>query len=132
MRPNDPCPCTSGDKYKRCCGPLHKGAPAPSAERLMRSRFAAYALGLVDYVLDTTHPAGSIWKPDRAAWAADITAFCAATDFVRLRVIDTGTNGSDATVTFEAQLRQRGRMGPFVERSAFRLLDGRWTYLEPL
>jgi SEC-C motif-containing protein len=130
VRPNDPCPCQSGDKYKRCCGPLHRGAPAPSPERLMRSRFAAYALGLVEYVLDTTHPAGAIWRPDRAAWAADVAAFCQETDFVGLRVLDVGERGEDATVTFEAQLRQRGRMAPFVERSAFRRLDGRWLYLE--
>ena len=98
----------------------------------MRSRFAAYALGLVDYVMDTQHPTGAIWRPDRAAWAADLSRFCTETDFVRLRVLETGEQGGDATVTFEAQLRQRGRMAPFVERSAFRLLDGRWMYLEAL
>lgn len=98
----------------------------------MRSRFSAYALGLVDHVLDTTHPQGAIWRPDRAAWAADIDAFCRGTDFLRLAVLDQGEHEGDPTVTFEAQLRQRGRPSPFVERSRFRRLDGRWMYLEAL
>lgn len=111
---------------------MHRGAPSPSPERLMRSRFSAYALGLVDHVLDTTHPAGSIWRPDRAAWAADIDSFCRETEFVRLSVMETGEHEGDPTVTFEAQLRQHGRLRPFVEHSRFRQLDGRWMYLEAL
>jgi SEC-C motif domain protein len=96
----------------------------------MRSRFCAYALGLVDYVLDSTHPSGSIWRPDRAAWADDIAAFCQGTEFVRLAVVKTGEHEGDPTVTFEAQLRQHGRLTPFVERSRFRELQGRLMYLE--
>ncbi len=96
----------------------------------MRSRFAAYALGLADYILDTTHPAGSIFRPDRPAWAADIAAFCGETTFVRLAVLDSGEHEGDPTVTFEAQLKQHGRLSPFVERSRFRQLQGRWLYVE--
>lgn len=130
MRPNAPCPCFSGDRYKRCCGPWHRGARPQTPEQLMRSRYAAYALGSVDYVLDTTHPAGAIWRPDRAAWWADIDGFCRSTEFVGLRVVSTGEEGGDATVTFEAHLRQHGRPTSFVERSRFRRLDGRWMYLD--
>src|SRR5690606_6815057 len=50
------CPCGSGRAYDGCCGPLHDGAPAPTAEALMRSRFAAFALGLDAYVLASWHP----------------------------------------------------------------------------
>ena len=40
------CPCLSGSAYQDCCGPYHSGsADAPTAERLMRSRYSAFVLG---------------------------------------------------------------------------------------
>ncbi|HEX5804075.1 MAG TPA: YchJ family metal-binding protein, partial [Azospira sp.] len=48
--PTAPCPCGSDQPYARCCGRWHAGEPAPSAEALMRSRYAAYVLGLSDYL----------------------------------------------------------------------------------
>jgi uncharacterized protein YchJ len=50
------CPCGSGDELALCCGHYHAGTPAPSAERLMRSRYSAYVLGLIDYLKATTLP----------------------------------------------------------------------------
>jgi SEC-C motif-containing protein len=51
------CPCSSGETYDACCGPLHRGeAEAPTAERLMRSRFSAFALGDETYLLRSWHP----------------------------------------------------------------------------
>ena len=51
------CPCLSGNSYGDCCAPIHRGAGlAPTAERLMRSRFSAFALGLPEYLLDSWHP----------------------------------------------------------------------------
>lgn len=49
------CPCLSGESYDVCCGPLHRGEPAPTAERLMRSRFSAFALGDAAYLLRSWH-----------------------------------------------------------------------------
>ncbi len=124
-----PCPCFSGASYESCCAPLHAGRPAPSAERLMRSRFAAYAQGRADYILATTHPAGDAWRPDAAAWARDVAEFCGSTRFVGLSIVQTGSRGGDATVTFQAMLSQGGRLVPMVERSCFRKHRGRWAYL---
>ena len=51
------CPCGSGTTYDACCGRLHRGAAqAETAEELMRSRYAAYAVGDTDYVFRTWHP----------------------------------------------------------------------------
>ena len=56
-RPTDlNCPCGSGDALGECCGRYHAGMAAPSAELLMRSRYSAYVLGLVDYLRATTLP----------------------------------------------------------------------------
>src|SRR5690606_20015957 len=37
-----PCPCGSGERDVRCCLPILRGEPAPTAEALMRSRYTAY------------------------------------------------------------------------------------------
>ncbi|PHX37192.1 hypothetical protein AO263_31020, partial [Pseudomonas sp. NZIPFR-PS5] len=69
------CPCGSGNLLDGCCGRYHAGQPAPCAEALMRSRYSAYVLGLVDYLLDTTLPAQQVGL-DRDAisqWSARST-----------------------------------------------------------
>mgnify|MGYP003342658194 CR=1 FL=1 len=46
------CPCCSGKSYESCCAPVIRGQrKAASAEELMRSRYSAYALGEIDWVI---------------------------------------------------------------------------------
>ena len=52
------CPCGLGDDYASCCGRLHAGAPALTAESLMRSRYSAFAVGDAGYLRRTCHPSG--------------------------------------------------------------------------
>lgn len=48
------CPCGQGD-YQHCCQPLHVGqAHAETASQLMRSRYSAFALQQIDYIVQTT------------------------------------------------------------------------------
>ncbi|MDQ6950336.1 MAG: YchJ family metal-binding protein [Mariprofundales bacterium] len=56
--PRNHCPCGSGHSFAQCCGRwlTHHGAPAPSAEALMRSRYSAYVLKDLNYLLKTWHP----------------------------------------------------------------------------
>jgi len=50
------CPCGSSKEYAKCCEPFIKGkSKAPTAEALMRSRYTAFAVGELDYVLQTHH-----------------------------------------------------------------------------
>ena len=50
------CPCHSGRAYDACCGPCHRGArEAEDAVDLMRSRYAAFALGDAAYLWRTLH-----------------------------------------------------------------------------
>ncbi|WP_144571545.1 YchJ family protein [Azomonas agilis] len=51
-----PCPCGQPLLLTQCCGLLHAGQTAASAELLMRSRYTAYVLGNVDYLIRTTLP----------------------------------------------------------------------------
>lgn len=129
--PRMPCRCGSGLLYARCCGPLHEGAPAPGAAALMRSRYCAYALERVDYLIQTTHPEGPHWQPDRARWRASLRDWCRATRFLGLELlaVDEALPQEEASVTFRATLSQGAQDISFTERSRFRRHEGRWKYL---
>ena len=52
------CPCQSGQYYLDCCAPYHQHkAQLESADVLMRSRYSAYTLCHIGYIVETTVPA---------------------------------------------------------------------------
>jgi SEC-C motif-containing protein len=104
---------------------LHLGFPAKSPEALMRSRYTAYALDNVDYIMNTTHPDSPHYSNDRETWRREIEAFCEETTFAGLDIITVELD----TVTFRATLFQNKRDVSFTERSLFQQYNGRWMYL---
>lgn len=124
MSPNERCPCGTGLKYKKCCRVWHDGAPAPTAEALMRARYSAYAAGRADYIVATTHPE----SPHRGTDLREIERFCREMRFDGLTVISASEAGDRGTVSFEARMRQGARDATMVERSLFCRIDGRWMY----
>ncbi len=51
------CYCCSGEEFAECCQPFISGILKPAtAEQLMRSRYSAYVLAAVEYLIKTTHP----------------------------------------------------------------------------
>ena len=124
------CPCGTARLYERCCGRFHGGEVPTTAEELMRSRYAAYAKGLVDYVMETTDPEGPLWRTNERAWRAELEAFARETRFLGLSVWGSGEEGEGAWVEFEARLSRAGRPEALAERSRFVRRDGRWLYRE--
>lgn len=95
----------------------------------MRSRYSAYALGVIDYIIETTHPLHHDWGQDREAWKKQLLAFSTNTDFERLEILGAEEGSEVGFVTFTAHLRQAGQDRTFTERSRFEKLKGRWLYL---
>lgn len=118
------CPCYSGKPYTECCEPCHKRKPAKDALSLMRSRYAAYALGLVDYIIDTTHPKNLDFPKN----IQDLENFCSKTIFEGLEILNFSDEGDRAFVLFKAHLKQQGKDASFIEKSLFEKVDGRWLY----
>ncbi|MFE7973332.1 YchJ family protein [Streptomyces shenzhenensis] len=113
------CPCGVG-AYDGCCGRYHRGVKnAPTAEALMRSRYAAFVRGDVGYLLRTWHPRtrpvrleldpGLRWTGLEVLGSTDGSAFHTA-----------------GTVTFRASYRG----GSLHERSRFERVDGAWVYVD--
>jgi SEC-C motif domain protein len=118
----NPCPCGSGQVYRACCGPWHAGAPAPTAEALMRSRYAAFVLELEDYLLATWH---SSHRPPAVT-------FEPGTKWLGLTVRESQDTGPDtAEVEFVARYRVGGAPATRLhERSRFTREDDRWLYVD--
>ena len=118
------CPCLSGEVYAECCGRFHDGtAHAPTAERLMRSRYSAYALHNAEYVRATWHPST---RPDGLELDADRRWY-------RLDILATTAGGpfeTEGTVLFEAFYRDPAASGSQLEKSRFVRESGRWFYVD--
>jgi SEC-C motif-containing protein len=117
------CPCGVGDGYDSCCGRMHKGEPARTAEQLMRARYSAFAVGDADYLL-------SSWHPRMRPRTIDIDP---DQKWMRLAVLETHEGGlfdTAGTVRFRALYRQNGKRGALDELSRFLREDGQWRYLD--
>lgn len=119
------CPCHSKKPYQNCCQPFHNKQASPSPVELMRSRYSAYAIKDIDYILDTTHPDHPDFpKKER------IEKFCEKTQFDGLEILSSEEEDELAYVTFYARLSQDGQDLSFTEKSIFAKKDGRWLYLK--
>ena len=95
----------------------------------MRSRYCAYALGLVPYLIATTDPDGPHFRQEGEDWRAELEAYCKETSFLGLTILGSGDQGAGFSwVEFRATLKQHGRDASFTERSTFRQMEGRWYY----
>lgn len=89
----------------------------------MRSRYAAYALGMPDHLFRTWHPRtrpAELPVPDETRWTG-------------LDVLDVvGGSADEATgiVEFVAHWRSGDQQGVLRERSTFARRGGRWVYVD--
>ena len=120
------CPCCSQKNYDECCGPLHKGQAAKTAQALMRSRYSAFVLADMDYVGKTMRPPASV--------GFDLTAtgdWASSLQWLGLRVVESQLRmgGQQATVEFVASYLENDKPLFMHERSVFKMHKGRWYYV---
>lgn len=121
--PESPCPCGKPLSYAACCAPYHAGAPAPTAEALMRSRYSAYVHGLEAYLLETWH---SSKRPESLNLDSDRNTRWLGLEIKRHQ--ETGDN--TAIVEFVARYKIDGRAHRLHETSRFVREEGRWYYVD--
>jgi len=117
------CPCGTGLPFGECCAPIHRGEREPAtAEALMRSRYTAFVVGDVDWLLASWHastrPRSLELDPGIRWLRLDIEATSGGGPFDR-----------DGTVAFAAHWVADGARGAMRERSRFRR-DVRWQYVD--
>ncbi|PKM26273.1 MAG: hypothetical protein CVV09_07260 [Gammaproteobacteria bacterium HGW-Gammaproteobacteria-13] len=123
------CPCGSGQLLTLCCGRYHAGTPAPSAEALMRSRYSAYALGLIDYLVHSTLPAQQAGLDQNAIQTWSLGSTWLGLEVEQAQLIE--GEPQHAYVTFTAHWRDEGGVHSHRERSAFVRNSGSWYFIDP-
>ena len=116
----------TGLPYNECCGPIHSGVTfAATAEQLMRSRYSAYAVGDVDYLLKSWHPDT---RPHELALDPELRWY-------RLDILDTTAGGlldREGAVEFRAHYRTPDGPGDSHEVSRFTKHSGTWVYVDAI
>ena len=122
MKATDPCPCGSGLAYDPCCGRLHAGDLAPTAEALLRSRYSAFVLYNEPYLLATWHP------NQRPA----SVSFDRQQKWLGLKIVSARTTSADtAEVEFIARYRVGGASAARLHECSRFVREGdRWLYID--
>ena len=123
------CPCGSQQSFEKCCKPyIQDKKPAPTAEALMRSRYTAYTLANIDYIVNT-HDISTRQDIDVDAirkWARDA-------EWLQLEILDV-TNGlegqAEGIVEFKASYKMNGEICVLHEISQFANKQGKWFYVD--
>ncbi len=120
------CPCGSGLAFDACCGPIIAGAPAVTAEALMRSRYSAYVVRAFD------HLGTSLSAEQRKDFSADeAKRWAESSEWLGLTVHRTDQGGQGDTagaVEFTARFKTEGKEHEHHEIALFSREDGRWVY----
>ena len=124
------CVCGSGQEQDSCCLPFIDGRDfPPTAEALMRARYAAHCLGRFDYLRSSTHPklrAETDWD--------DLERWSGSAAWEGLEILGTEQGGKDdaqGVVTFRARFTYQNVPQDHRERSVFeRDENGHWVYVD--
>lgn len=118
------CPCHSGKPYGKCCEPYLNGSAKPrTVTQLMRSRYAAFAMGgCGDYLYHTWHP-----ENRGALTSEDLSE--SNLEWLHLRIVGSDQKADTGHVEFIATfLQEDGSEGAHHEKSTFVRERGQWLY----
>jgi SEC-C motif-containing protein len=125
----DECPCGSGELFKVCCDPYIAGAElAPTAEKLMRSRYSAFVVQEPEYIFETHSP------DTRSEVDLDeITAWSTQSIWEGLNILnveDGGESDDTGVVEFVARYTVGNKGNTHHERSSFQRKEGKWWFMD--
>lgn len=143
LTPDSNCPCGSGTSYGKCCSPFHSHEQEPlDPVALIRSRYSAYALENLDYIVETTSsnspdylayiesPIGA--RNGKKKWIKDIRRNMIDTfAYVRMEVDSMEVESDDCSIVYYRHLAIRkldNIFYPILEKAYCRLTDGVWKY----
>jgi len=125
------CSCGSGKLYEDCCVIAHKNIMLIStAEQLMRSRYTAYVLGDIEYLMKSHHSSTCPIKEKN-----EILKWTKSVKWLKLEVLNTtkgGVSDMEGSVEFKAYFEENGVAEVIHENSKFNRENNHWVYLEEL
>ncbi len=126
----DKCLCGSKQAYTVCCQPLHlKKQNASTAAQLMAARYVAHALGLVDFIVETTH-----FSTRSSIDLAALRDWLKSIDWQQLEIIKTSLgqpSDSLGKVEFKAYyIDNQNKKGLHHELSRFKKVGEKWYFVD--
>lgn len=122
------CPCGSQKTYQACCELLISGQRAASTcQELMRSRYVAFTLAHVDYLMRSHH---SKTRPIKER--QQIRLWAQSVQWMGLVILNTQSGDvTDDTgyVEFRALYLEQGKMREIHEKSLFQREKQLWVYV---
>lgn len=127
------CPCGRNKTYNNCCEKAHKNIlSVKTAEDLMRSRYSAYVLANVDYLIlswaSKTCDRSVKTKKELKEWTESVT-------WVKLDILNSN-NGQEkninGTVEFKAFFYENGHLECIHENSFFERENKHWVYVDKI
>ena len=123
------CPCKSGKNFGACCGPVLSGAKkAETAAELMRARYAAYAVGDVKFLYESSGPEvrEEFDEKTTAEWSKSATW-----EGLEILATEKGEVGDDeGFVSFVAHYTANDQVCEHRELSYFKKIDGEWRFID--
>lgn len=117
------------DALRNEFGPFLRGEKqAATAEELMKTRYAAYALGDIDYIVSSHHPdrAHEVDRANTELWSKQ-------SEWLGLEIVSSEKGGPDdevGQVEFVARYRLKGATFNHRERAQFQKVGGRWYFVD--
>jgi SEC-C motif-containing protein len=119
------CVCGAQKPHQQCCAPFLSGQQYPKTpEKLMRSRFSAFAIGgCGQYLLDT-------WLPSMTQGMTVEELSQKTTQWLSLKIVSKSQSGDNAMVEFDALfVDPAGEHQSHHEKSVFKRIAGKWLYV---
>ncbi|MDP2848248.1 MAG: YchJ family metal-binding protein [Humidesulfovibrio sp.] len=122
------CHCGSELPFEQCCQSIINGAPAPTAEALMRARYSAYVVGDINFLNSSLAPdERHDFDPEQAkAWSENSKWLGLTIHAVK----DGGEADQAGQVDFTASYEYQGGRQDHRELASFKRLDGVWHYTD--
>lgn len=131
--PNSPCPCGSGNKFKKCCSPYIQGQALENAERVLRARYVAHVNGNTSFLWDSLHPHSPRKLRDTRKNHDHELQLVKNLKYGGLRILDAKDVARDTSVIVFWVTVHDGDMDlSFLEESTFKNLEDRWYYFDGL
>ena len=118
------CYCGSQQPFEKCCEPFIQGKAIPqSCLELMKSRYSAFCIQNVVYLMETTDT-----QLKSVATERNYREFAETSKFVGLEIIRHSEEQNKGMVEFKASFEEGGKTYIHHEVSKFRKNGGRWFY----
>jgi SEC-C motif-containing protein len=122
------CPCGSTLNYQVCCGLIISGArEAATCRELMRSRYVAFTMANVDYLMRSQHPETRSVKE-----SVQIKKWAQSVQWLGLTILHSQQGeaaDSIGYVEFRALYLEAGKMQQIHENSLFKRENQKWVYV---